>query len=50
MTWSAGVQHDDDPSPALLVLQTPVSGSTNSTLRADTQSPAMAATTDRTCS
>ncbi len=31
-------------------LQTPVSGSTNSTLRALSQSPASAATTERTCS
>src|SRR5579859_4863250 len=44
MTRSSGVQQDD-PS-LLLVLQTPVGGSTNSTLRADSQSPARAATTE----
>ena len=40
------------PLPPLLasVEHTPVSGSTNSTLRAASQSPTSAATTERTCS
>src|SRR5688572_27592828 len=37
-------------SSANCVMQTPVSGSTSSTRLAASQSPAIAATTDRTCS
>jgi hypothetical protein len=43
----------EDPQPAsppVLVEHTPVSGRTSSTLRADSQSPTNAATTERTCS
>src|SRR5262245_46122774 len=49
---SVGPQHDDAmPPPATTgPEQTPVSGSTNSTRRAASQSPANAATTERACS
>ncbi len=43
-------QHSGDALDVLVIEQTPVSGSTSSTRRAATWSPAISATTERTCS
>src|SRR4051812_33095574 len=47
---AAGAQQAMPRSSRIEVVQTPVSGSTSWTSRADSQSPAMAAAIERTCS